>query len=252
MFQTYNTQYGKVSLLNNDMYINGSFANGHYWDENTLLKLKQFIDPNKNILEFGGHCGTSTLVYASFLNPDNRVYVLEPQKNLYSLLKLNVEQNSLQDKIIHFNKGVFCFTGPGNMHDTDLDGSKGASVEKRYKEESNQPCNFGGIALGTDGEKIEMTTIDDLNIPNLGFIHSDAQGSEPYIFWAARNTIRKHKPVIMYENYKEFSSYLVKQVKNSYPMYEEASKFDIKEFCVKQLGYRHVIPLGSENILLLP
>lgn len=251
MFQTHITRYGKVTLLKNDMYINGSFVNGYYWDENILLKLKQLIDPNKNILEFGGHCGTSTLVYATFLNPDNRVYVLEPQKNLYSLLKLNVEQNSLQDKVIHFNKGVFCFTGPGNMHHIDLDGSPGASVEKRYKEEANQPCNFGGIALGNDGEKIELTTIDDLNIPNLGFIHSDAQGSEPYIFWAARNTIRKHKPIIMYEKYDKFS-YLGKQIHTSYPMYEEASKFDIKEFCVQQLGYRHVIPFGSENILLVP
>ena len=97
-----------------------------------------------------------------------------------------------------------------------------------------------------------MTTIDDLNIPNLGFIHSDAQGSEPYVFWAARNTIREHKPIIMYENYTLFG-YLSKQISKSYPMYEEASQFNIKEFCVKQLGYRKVIePFGAENVLLVP
>ena len=68
IIKTYETKYGKISVYSNDIYISRPFEHGNYWDENTLLKLKNFIDPNKNILEIGAHCGTSTIVYASFLN----------------------------------------------------------------------------------------------------------------------------------------------------------------------------------------
>jgi len=251
---TYQTNYGRVTLYNNDMFINGSFSRGEYWDEKNLQNLRHYIDPAKNILEFGGHCGTSTLVYASFLSnsPDSKVYVLEPQRQLYSLLKRNVEQNSLDDRISHYNKGVFCYSGPGKMHNIDIDGA-GGHVEKRYHDEADKLCNFGGIGLGSEGETIQMTTIDDMHIPNLGFIHSDAQGSEPFIFWAAQKTLREHRPVILYEDKDHYGDYLYKQVVKSYPDYTEASTFDVKEFCMKELGYRKIVERfegGIDNLLL--
>lgn len=61
-------------------FIINDFKNGKYWDIDTFLKLKQFINPNRNILEIGGHCGTSTILYASILNKPYKVYVYEPQK----------------------------------------------------------------------------------------------------------------------------------------------------------------------------
>ena len=100
IIKTYNTKYGKISLYNNDVYISTPFEHGNYWDENTLLKLKNFIDPNKNILEIGAHCGTSTIVYASFLNENQKIYAYEPQKELYNLLVQNIKQNNLENKII--------------------------------------------------------------------------------------------------------------------------------------------------------
>lgn len=87
------TQYGIVSLYSNDTYITSSFKNGHYWDEDTLLKLKTYIPSDKNILEIGGHCGTSSLVYATFLSDKNQCYVYEPQHKMYELLTQNIKQN---------------------------------------------------------------------------------------------------------------------------------------------------------------
>ena len=73
--ETFNTSYGKITLYKNEAYIINSFNNGYYWDIDTLKQLKQYIDPNRNILEIGGHCGTSSIVYSSFLNSENKVYV---------------------------------------------------------------------------------------------------------------------------------------------------------------------------------
>ena len=75
MFQTFETSYGKITLYQNDVYIIRSFLKGKYYDLEKLLKLQKYIDPGRNILEIGGHCGTSTLVYSKFTS--GKIYVYE-------------------------------------------------------------------------------------------------------------------------------------------------------------------------------
>jgi hypothetical protein len=94
--ETYNTKYGLITLYKNDFIIGADFKNGGYWDIDTLLKLREYIDPNRNILEIGGHCGTSSIIYASFLNKQNKSH--EPEQNMYNLLVDNINQNILAIK----------------------------------------------------------------------------------------------------------------------------------------------------------
>jgi FkbM family methyltransferase len=254
---TYHTHFGKITLYQNELFIGTSFRENEYWDEDTLWKLKDYIDPNRNILEIGGHCGTSTVVYASFLNPGQKIQVYEPQKNLYKLLVQNINQNGLQDKIIPHNKGVFCYDGIGNMHDIDLDGW-GGNVQKRYEEEIEDGCNFGGIGLGKYGETIQLTTIDNMDLENIGFIHCDAQGSENFIFSKGLEMIRKHRPVIYYENIQfeigQQAKIMFNYICEHYPQYHEESRFDIKKYCMENLGYSKCIDRFNEGIdcLLIP
>ena len=251
--ETYGTKYGLITLLKNEVFIGGFFRQGYYWDEHTLLKLKQYINPNRNILEIGGHCGTSTLVYASFLDANKKIYVYEPQKIMYNLLVHNIKQNNLQHKIIPNNLGVFCYEGTGKMNGIDLDGG-GGIVSKRYNEENNLNCNFGGIGLGKDGENINLTTIDNMQLDDIGFIHCDAQGSENFIFSKGIETITKHRPVIYYENNEVYGKYLYDSVCKSYPQYEEEKKFNIKKYCLEQLNYSGFIDKfnGGIDTILIP
>jgi FkbM family methyltransferase len=215
--------------------------------------LREYIDPNRNILEIGGHCGTSTLVYASFLNDTSKIHVYEPQQNMYKLLTQNVMQNNLQHKITPINAGVFCYEGTGKMNDIDLDGG-GGTVSKRYAEESDMDCNFGGIGLGKNGEDIVLTTIDNMVFDNIGFIHCDAQGAENFIFSKGIETIRKNRPVILYEDNETHGRYLYNNVCKSYPNYVEEGKFNIKTFCMEQLQYSGFIDRfnGGIDTLLIP
>lgn len=253
MVETYNTEYGLITLYKNEAYIGNEFRNGRYWDIDTLLQLREYINPNKNILEIGGHCGTSSIIYASFLNEGQKVFVYEPQYNLYKLLVQNINQNNLQDKIIPYNLGVFCYEGNGKMNDIDLDGG-GGLVSKRYNEENYLFCNFGGLGLGENGEDIKLTTIDNMNLENIGYIHCDAQGSEEFIFSKGVETIKKYRPVILYENNSTYGRYLYDNVCKSYPNYEEEGKFNIKNYCIEQLNYSQFIDTFNNSIdtLLIP
>jgi FkbM family methyltransferase len=250
---TYNTKYGLITLYQNEVYIGNAFKSNHYWDEETLLKLHEYIDPNRDILEIGGHCGTSSIVYSSFLNNENKIYVYEPQRNMYNLLVQNINQNNLQNKIIPNNSGVFCYEGTGKMNDIDLDGGNGI-VSKRYNEENNLDCNFGGIGLGKNGEDITLTTIDAIQMNDIGYIHCDAQGAENFIFSKGIETIKKYRPVIFYENNELYARYLYDNVCNSYPNYKEESIFDIKKYCMEELNYSKFIDRfnGGIDTLLIP
>lgn len=249
--ETYNTQYGLITLYKNEVYIGNQFKHGYYWDIDTLLKLKEYIDPNRNILEIGGHCGTSTIVYSSFIH--KKIYVYEPQCNMHKLLVQNINQNNLQNKIIPYNLGIFCYDGIGKMNGIDVDGG-GGEVLKRYNEENNLSCNFGGVGLGNDGENIQLTTIDNMILDDIGFIHCDAQGSENFIFSKGIETIKKYRPVIFYENNQKYDKPLYNNVCNSYPKYKEESIFDIKKYCMEKLNYSQYIDKfnGGIDTLLLP
>ena len=251
--KTYKTKYGLITLYKNEVYIGREFERGIYYDEQNLMDLKKYIDPNKNILEIGGHCGTSSIVYSTFLNDSAKVYVYEPQQNMFNLLVQNITQNNKTDKIIPTNKGVFCYSGQGKMNNIDLDGGGGV-VAKRYTSESHLQCNFGGIGLGVDGESIELTTIDCMDIPNIGFIHCDAQGAENFIFAKGLTTIQQQRPVILFENNQDHGKVLYENVCKSYPEYSEYSLFSIKDYCMNQLKYSTCIDRfnGSIDCLLIP
>lgn len=252
--ETFNTKYGKITLYKNETYIIQDFKQDSYWDINTLNLSHQYINPNKDILEIGGHCGTSTIVYASFLNNKNKIYVYEPQKNMYKLLIKNIKQNNLEQKIIPFNYAIFCKNMNMNMNNIDMDGG-GGIVSERYNKENHLKCNFGGICLGINGEKVKSITIDDnMKYTNIGFIHCDAQGSENFIFSKAIKFIEDNRPVILYENNYKYSKYLYNKVCDSYPEFIENSKFNLENYCIEKLKYSKVIHRfnGGFDDLLIP
>jgi hypothetical protein len=139
------------------------------------------------------------------------------------------------------------------MNNIDLDGGGGV-VKMRYTDESHLGCNFGGIGLGAEGERISLTTVDEMGHDNIGFIHCDAQGSENFIFSNAKETLKKYRPVVYYENNEKYAKFLYNNVCSNYPSYSVESKFDVTEYCMKELGYSKSIERfnGSIDTLLLP
>jgi len=172
---------------------------------------------------------------------------------MFKLLVKNISQNNLNNKIISYNMGVFCYNGDGKMNNIDLDGG-GGLVKKRYNEESNLGCNFRGVGLGDGGEPIKLITIDSMNIDNIGFIHCDAQGAENFIFSEGLKMITKNKPVIYFEDNEVCGRYLYDNVCKTYPNYKENSLFNIKKYCMEVLKYSVCINNFNESTdtLLIP
>lgn len=252
MKETFDTLLGRVTLYKNETYITKEFQRKKYWDLEVLLKLQSYINPFKNILEIGGHCGTSTLFYAKLLGKKNKVFVYEPQKRLFMLLLQNIKQNNLDNKVQAYNKAFFCEKGLLSMNKIDIDGG-GGDVSKRYNEESHLPCNFGGVGLGSGGEKVLTTTLDKCKIKKVGFVHCDAQGAESFIFSKGKKFLKKHRPVILYENNKKYNPVLFESILKNYPDYFIDACFDVEKYCLNVLGYSQVIHnFNTGDDLLIP
>ena len=249
----FETKYGKIFLNKNDKYMFDVFSKNEYWDDNQLCLLRdKYIHNDKNILEIGGHSGTSTIFYSKILKENNIIYTFEPQKKMFNILNKNIEINNLNSKIKTFNSAAFCKTGQINMHSEDLDGPARGNIIALETE--HKPINYGGICLGNNGELTNCVKLDDLNFENIGYIHCDAQGAEPFIFSAATKLIKKHRPVILYEDMNLYGNYLFNVIKSSYPEFIDNSNFDIKNYCIKELGYYCISNFNNSGFdsLLLP
>jgi hypothetical protein len=64
-----------------------------------------------------------------------------------------------------------------------------------------QAENFGGVTLGgTQGDEVEMVTLDGLNLPRLRLLKVDVEGMESEVVAGARATIGRLQPALYIEN----------------------------------------------------
>ena len=62
--------------------------------------------------------------------------------------------------------------------------------------------NWGGLALGScsEGEEVEVITIDSLKLSACDFIKVDVEGMELPVLQGAAENLRKYRPILYVEN----------------------------------------------------
>jgi FkbM family methyltransferase len=236
---TFTDDYGTFTLLGGEQFILDEFFKGKHWEQDELNYIIPIIPKNKNIVEIGAHVGTHTIPYAK--TTSEFVYAFEPQIEIFKLLCHNVNQNNISN-IILYNTAVCHYDGNICMLDRFADGDT-----------QNKPIdyggigNFGGITIGKGGENVACIKLDSLNLKNIGFMHIDAQGSEPLIFYGAQNLIKSNLPFIFFENNK--GNYLEEIILNELPDAKKEMDFDVIKFCT-EIGYSSKI--DTTNVLLIP
>jgi FkbM family methyltransferase len=68
---------------------------------NNEYQLNQFVNHiNKTFIDIGANCGVATIIIAK-QNPHSKVYSFEPDPRVFLLLKANVDENQLDNVILH-------------------------------------------------------------------------------------------------------------------------------------------------------
>jgi FkbM family methyltransferase len=167
-----------INVLDND-WVGGSIINGTPWEQHITFFLKRNLKKNSIFFDIGSNYGWHSITTSHLCE---KIYSFEPQKYVFEIQKDNISQNNI-DNIELYNIGI------GNKNE--------------YREMNpinyNDSVNVGDLSVGIGGEKIEIKTIDSLNIDKVDFIKIDVQGYEKFVLEGGTNTLNKNKPILIIE-----------------------------------------------------
>lgn len=230
------------SIYKNDEFISRTLKLGYLFEKYNVIEAYKWTKKGDTVIDVGANVGTFSIPMA---NHECRVIAFEPQSKIYDLLKQNIKQN----KFINVDARHQCAghtIGTAKLTDKIPDGStEGKSLKESTP--GDEPINYGGIQLGSDGEDCDMVTIDSLNLDSCALIKVDVEGAEPLVFYGAQKTIKKYSPVIIYEKTEKT---VTNEMKEMFHLTDEISNFSILDFCMQQ-QYKTMIVLPGNNFMLL-
>jgi len=185
-----------------DRYIGQRIALGKYEVYETKLLMSQ-IGKNDVVVDVGANIGYYTLLMA---RRAKKVFAIEPDKEIFGILKKNVEENNLKNVVL-------------------INAAAGAKKEKikYYKNEENY--GDGRVVESKNGKFMGFVSclrLDEIlrNEQKISLIKVDTQGYEPAVIAGAEKTIKKDSPILFLEytpgEYKDkkMIDFLTKNYKN--------------------------------------
>ena len=167
------------------------FVNGIY-DPNMVVVAKTFLPQNGVMIEAGANMGYFSMLVSKCLNPEGKIYALEPSKRDFLRLIDNVSINRLSRAISCHNLAVF-----------DKIGTEKLTVAC----EERSALNTMGSAFSFKGvDKVEVAdvmtiTLDEFakneRIERLDVLKLDVEGSELRALLGGKNLIEKFRPAII-------------------------------------------------------
>lgn len=227
-----NTPNGKYYIDVDDCYIRNHLIQGHIFEENIINwmigNLKQLSNVTY-IADVGANIGCHTISYG-LADKKYKIYSFEPQKGLFDLLAKNVAVNELTDNVELYNFGL-----------AHKDFSLSLKHVDTQRDEKCKGWNKAGLGIGKGGEEITLKTLDSLNLPGLDFMKIDVEGAEGLVLTGAENTIKKYRPIIMFEHNNQRIN--PEDVGLDYV----PTPFEV----LTRLGYRNFQYLENENYITL-
>lgn len=141
--------------------------------------INKYANSGSIAVDIGAHIGIHTILMSRKVGPSGAVIAFEPQKKIYLEQQQNLRINDCLN-VLSIRKAI---------------GNECKSVELTVA----NPTNEGGTGIGSGGDIAEMIPLDSLNLQNVSLIKIDVECSELSVFEGAKETIRKNRPVIIFE-----------------------------------------------------
>lgn len=175
-------------------------------------------------IDIGANKGVYTYWMSKAVGKQGKVISFEPQPELGVLLN-NIKKSFNLKNITVVNKGLSSRASQMNLYRRKV-GDGSAMIES----ENNK------LFDPTDKEKVavDVTTLDsffkDRNISRLSFIKCDVEGHELEVFKGGTETLKKHKPTLLFECH-----------------HEEVLQGDVFRF-LESLGYKGFFFNGEQRV----
>jgi FkbM family methyltransferase len=242
---TNNTKFGNFSYFRNDHAFIVELYKGKIFEEDLIAQIILFISHAKCMLDIGAHAGSHSFMYSK-INPNAHIFSFEPQKEMFKLLNYNLYQNNNCTNVKTYNMAVGHIETITHMMENVTDGP---TINNRVEYGTDSLYNLGGLSLGSSGESVNMITIDKFvqdNNLDVDYMKIDVEGAEPLVIRGAMNTIKKFKPIILFEDgVKNINHEMIQEFGNDILNFPS-----IKQF-LNDLNYR-MIEIDSTNFIGIP
>jgi FkbM family methyltransferase len=243
----FNTKYGVIKTIPNDIAFVSELRKGKIYEEDIIInnlipllqkKQSETVD-DIVLLDIGAHIGSHSIIYKSFIK-NCKILCFEPQTPVYSILNFNINENKLVN-VTTYNNAVGHTIMNTQLSNMLYDGYNCAIDYNN----TNRPFNYGGVGLGENGEKVNMITIDSLNLDRCDYMKIDVEGAEILVLMGAINTIQKYKPAIFFEHTDKIVSGEMKRSMNI--TFEIPNIFEF----LKNIGYNSITNVDNNNYLAI-
>jgi FkbM family methyltransferase len=189
--------------------------NGHYQARNMKAALK-YVKQFGVAVDAGAHVGTWSVELAKLFG---RVLAFEPAADTREALAANVDNFAGGNIEIH----AAALGKEAKQISMTLEGFQRAIDAKNT-----------GARFVKDGGDVPCITLDSLNLEKVGFLKMDIEGSEPDALLGARETLKRCRPVVLFEDKFFWKRY--------------GHERNAPQKILGELGARHVKRVGCDEI----
>jgi len=172
----------KFYLPNLKDYLQKKIYDTHtFYEEMMLEDIQNRVKDTSEIIDIGANIGNHTIFFSSICQCE--VHAFEPQKNVFNLLKKNVQLNNQEYKVELYNIALGEKEDKGDIKIVDKNNLGSSEVE----------YNING--------KVIIKTLDSFIslFKNIAVIKIDVEGMELSVLKGAVKTIKKFKPLLYIE-----------------------------------------------------
>lgn len=170
------------------------------YDHGELAILKQLLLPGQTFVDVGANVGALTVPLAAHVGEEGFVYAFEPFRQVFQYLNANVAVNGLSN-VQTEQAALSDASSPAQVRAPapTLLGGLNVGMYGVFKGDSNEP-NVQTSQLREKMEDIAVRTLDSYDLPGADLLKIDVEGHARNVILGSLETIKKHRPVLWFED----------------------------------------------------
>src|SRR5579871_648525 len=200
---------------------------GQIFEEEIVDALRPHVRRATVVVDVGANLGQMSLLFSEMVGPRGRVYSIEADDYIHAVLRKNIEVN-------------------GRVNITPIQAAaydRAGETVLFPRQDFREFAAYGSYGIdpkASEGRAVETITIDGLAIEQpISAIKVDVQGSDLFAMRGARETIRRHRPVVIFEYEEQFQERF------------GTSHAEYMAF-IEEVGYRVERTINGINYLIVP
>lgn len=174
------TYFGRRIIIDTRNIQNYSIITHGLYEKGVAWAIEKYLKPDNTMIDVGANIGFFTLLGNHIVGPHGKVYSLEPNPDIYELMKSSVQINAFRPRSIRLNMAAFNKEGTLEL---TWSSSKHGGGRLRTSEK---------IKLDEKSAEVKLQRLDDLvkeeDLP-VDLIKIDTEGSELYVLQGAEKII---------------------------------------------------------------